>query len=73
METLLVTGSQSLRATHQNFLHLRSLQIETASSRIAHYWNNRVAPKELKPVKVLTDSFDNDMEICMMLKSGRVS
>jgi glycogen debranching enzyme len=41
------------------------LQIETASRKgIAHYYGTiGVAPKELKPVKVLTDSFDNDMEI----------
>src|ERR671911_256227 len=41
------------------------LQIETASRKgIAHYYGTiGVAPRELKPVKVLTDSFDNDMEI----------
>src|SRR5215204_352684 len=41
------------------------LQIETASRKgIAHYYGTiGVAPKELRPVKVLTDSFDNDMEI----------
>src|SRR5919108_52772 len=41
------------------------LRIETASRRgIAHYYGTiGVAPKELRPVKVLTDSFDNDMEI----------
>src|SRR5215216_6110318 len=41
------------------------LQIETASRKgIAHYYGAiGVAPKELRPVKVLTDSFDNDMEI----------
>ena len=41
------------------------LQIETASRKgIAHYFGAiGVAPKELRPVKVLTDSFDNDMEI----------
>ena len=41
------------------------LQIETTSRKgIAHYFGAiGVAPKELRPVKVLTDSFDNDMEI----------
>jgi glycogen debranching enzyme len=41
------------------------LQIETASRKgIAHYYGTiGVAPKELRPVKVLTDSFDNDMEM----------
>ena len=41
------------------------LRIETASRKgIAHYYGTiGVAPKELRPVKVLTDSFDNDMEI----------
>lgn len=48
------------------------LQIETASSRgIAHYYGTiGVAPKELKPVKVLTDSFDNDMEISYDVEIG---
>jgi GH15 family glucan-1,4-alpha-glucosidase len=41
------------------------LQIETASRKgIAHYYGTiGIAPKELRPAKVLTDSFDNDMEI----------
>jgi GH15 family glucan-1,4-alpha-glucosidase len=41
------------------------LRIETASRKgFAHYYGTiGVAPKELRPVKVLTDSFDNDMEI----------
>src|SRR5215208_552368 len=41
------------------------LQIETASRKgIAHYYGTiGIAPKELRPVKVLTDSFDNDMEM----------
>lgn len=41
------------------------LHIETASRKgIAHYYGAiGVEPKDLRPVKVLTDSFDNDMEI----------
>ena len=53
------------------------LQIETASRKeIAHYYGTiGVAPKELKPVKVLTDSFDNDMEISydVEIAPGKVS
>ncbi len=53
------------------------LQIETASRKgIAHYYGTiGVAPKDLKPVKVLTDSFDNDMEISYDIETspGEVS
>ncbi|MGA8081862.1 MAG: amylo-alpha-1,6-glucosidase [Candidatus Nitrosopolaris sp.] len=42
------------------------LQIQTASARknLAHYYGTiGVAPKSLRPSKVLMDSFDNDLEI----------
>jgi glycogen debranching enzyme len=53
------------------------LQIETASKKgIAHYYGTiGVAPKNLKPFKVLTDSFDNDMEISydIEIEAGKTS
>ena len=51
------------------------LQIQTAARKdIAHYFGTiGIAPKNLKPSKVLTDSFDNDLELSydLEIESGK--
>jgi predicted glycogen debranching enzyme len=56
--------------SHSNFSRLLTkdncLQVQTASAKknLAHYYGTiGVAPKSLRPSKVLMDSFDNDLEI----------
>ena len=41
------------------------LQVQTAARKgIAHYFGTiGIAPKELKPSRILVDTFDNDLEL----------
>lgn len=68
--------------SHSNISRLLTkdncLQIQTASARknLAHYYGTiGVAPKSLRPSKVLMDSFDNDLEISydVEIEAGKTS
>lgn len=73
-------GLAAISQSNISKLHTKDncLQIQTASGRksLAHYYGTiGVAPENLRPSKVLMDSFDNDLEISydVEIEAGKTS